>query len=170
MLDRLVNYLRAEIRGIMMPRWVEILVDIDAGAVSIGEKRQRLLERARGKYVAFIDDDDWVACDYVRRVLSALATEPDCASLVGVMTTNGENPERFEHALKYETWTKVGDVHVRCPNHLNAVRRELALKVGFVAKSFGEDADYSMRLRPLLKTEGSTGDAPLYFYWYRSKK
>lgn len=171
MLRRLVAWLRAQIRGFNCAHAVEIVVDDSGTAVSIGEKRQRLLSRAVGEYVAFIDDDDWVAYDYVERVLRAVVGGgPDCASLVGLMTTDGENPERFEHALKYSKWETVNGVHVRCPNHLNAVRRELALKVGFPSKNFGEDADYSMRLRELLKTEASTGDEPLYFYWYRSKK
>lgn len=156
------------------PRQVEILVD-DRKAVTIGEKRQALLERAKGHFIAFIDDDDGVAVDYVARVVEALKSMPDadCASLVGAMTTNGFGSERFEHSLKYDTWEtrRTGEsvLHVRTPNHLSAVRRELALRVGFVSKNHGEDHDYSQRLYPLLKKETSTGDQPLYFYWFVSK-
>jgi hypothetical protein len=145
----------------------EILVD-DRVEPTIGEKRQALVQRARGHFVAFIDDDDGVSPWYIERVVRALQDNPeaDCASLVGVMTTNGGAPERFEHSIKYEDWGRTSNgLHVRCPNHLNAIRRELALQVGFQAKSHAEDFDFSNRLRPLLSKEASTGDDPLYFYW-----
>ncbi len=86
------------------------------------------------------------------------------------MTVDGENPQRFEHSIKYDGWYTKDGVHYRTPNHLSVVRCELARKVGFVSKNVGEDHDYSMRLRPLLKTEASTGETPLYFYFYRPKQ
>lgn len=149
---------------------VEVLVD-DREGVTIGEKRQALLERSRGHFVAHIDDDDGIAHDYVDRVVDALREHPDvdCASLVGAMTTDGHRLERFEHSLKYEKWEPRDGVHVRSPNHLNAVRRDLALQVGFSPRSSGEDFEFSTKLRPLLRTEATTGTAPIYFYWFMSK-
>ncbi len=170
MLHRLIEYLRAQIRAEGRLRQIEICVEIDCGEITVGEKRQHLLERARGKWVAFIDDDDLVASDYVRRIVKATSSDPDCCSLVGVMTVDGENPQRFEHSIKYDGWYTKDGVHYRTPNHLSVVRCELARKVGFVSKNVGEDHDYSMRLRPLLKTEASTGETPLYFYFYRPKQ
>lgn len=152
------------------PREVEVLVD-DAGG-TIGAKRQRLLERATGKYVAFVDDDDWLAHDYVRKVVGKIHEceyGVDCLSLAGVLTTNGECPERFRHSVDYSRWYQdASGLHCRTPNHLNPVRRELALAAGFPDIVFGEDHQYSKRLRPLLKTEaGTTGN--LYFYWFWKK-
>lgn len=150
---------------------VEVLVDDRDEATTIGEKRQALLERARGHFIAYVDDDDGVAHDYVNRVLTALKSrsDADCASLVGAMTVDGGTAVRFEHSISYGEWRMQGGVHVRPPNHLNAVRRELALRVGFKAQNEGEDFDFSTRLRPLLAREVSTGGAPLYFYWKRTK-
>lgn len=168
-LARLVDYLRHQMR--FHPRAVELCVSVDDGAMPIGEKRQRLLERAVGHFVAFIDDDDWVAHDYVDRILSALEKDPgvDCCSLWGVLTTNGDRPESFHHSLAHERWaTTVEGLHVRTPNHLNAVRRTLALEAGFPAKDFGEDHDFSKRLRPLLRREAVI-DGVLYYYWSRTK-
>lgn len=170
-LRRLEEHLRAQMR--QFPREVEICVSVDDGQQTIGAKRQALLERAVGLYVAFVDDDDFVVNDYVKRVLDALKSNPaaDCASLVGTMTTNGERPERFEHSLKHTDWyTRADGVHVRSPNHLSAIRREHALKAGFPSKNFGEDHSYSKAVQPLLKTEVSTGDSPAYFYWWRPNK
>lgn len=165
MLDRLVDWLYHQMK--LYPLAVELVVDTREG-ITVGEKRQALLKRAVGTYVAFIDDDDWVANNYVDRVMRALTLidSPDCCSLVGVMTTNGQTPQRFEHSLKYEYWETLNGLLVRTPNHLNAVRRDLALQVGFVSKNVGEDFDFAMRLRPLLQSEATTGDSPLYYYWY----
>jgi hypothetical protein len=167
-LRRLLAWLRGQVRDDGFHRQVEICVDIDNGELSVGQKRQKLLERAVGHYVAFVDDDDLVASDYLRRILGALKDHPttDCLSLVGVMTTDGEQPERFEHSVSFDGWYTREGVHYRTPNHLSVVRRDLAIKVGFINKSVGEDHDYSSRLRPLLKTEASTGTAPLYYYLF----
>lgn len=180
LLERLLSFLYWQInRTYLTPadikvsfrRRVEIVID-DKPAPSLGEKRQRLLERARGKYSCFIDDDDWVDASYIERLCTALDSDPaaDCASLVGILTTNGYKPERFEHSLKYEKWDSVNGVHVRYPNHLNAVRTSIAREVGFSNLTYTEDRDYSDRLRPRLRREVSTGDRPLYHYWCRVKE
>ena len=39
---------------------VEVLTLADNKAMTIGEKRQSLLEISRGKWVGFLDDDDWL--------------------------------------------------------------------------------------------------------------
>lgn len=154
------------------PRMFEILVD-DRVEPTVGEKRQSLLEKAHGHYTAFIDDDDGVAHDYIERLYKVLVdlTAPltaDCTSLVGVITENGGRPATFKHSIKYDGWYTKDGVHYRTPNHLNAIRRDLALQVGFLPKNVGEDHDFSQRLRPLIKNEVSTGDKPLYYYWYNA--
>ena len=55
------------------------------------------------------------------------------------------------------------------PNHLNPIRRDLAVKAGFPEKSFGEDHEFSRRVHPLLKTQA---DLPvsIYNYLYRTRK
>ena len=59
----------------------EIIYDIDEGQVSIGVKRQRMLHKANGEYIVFIDDDDLVAENYVDLILGALKTGPDCVGI-----------------------------------------------------------------------------------------
>ena len=82
------------------------------------------------------------------------------------MTTRGAKPEIFRHSIYFDGWYTKEGIHYRTPNHLSAVKREIALQVGFVSKNVGEDHDYSKRLRPLLKKEVSVGEKPLYFYWF----
>lgn len=165
-LRRLLEHLWKQ--ALRHPRQVEILTD--AGHGTTGEKRQRLLERAIGQYVASIDDDDWVSEDYIDRIFAALDKCPDadCAELHVLMLSGGQE-HRGHCSIKYTTWKQEGGVFQRCPNHLSPVKRELALKVGFPKKTIGEDADYSMLLRHHLKVEAPMPSTkPLYFYFPRS--
>ena len=147
---------------------VEILVETDNGEMLIGDKRNFLLKNAKGKYVAFVDDDDEVSEDYVSKILNGIKEEPDCCSLEGIVTTDGKKRRKFVHSLKYNRWFESKGVYYRNPNHLNAIKRELALEVGFTSKSHGEDRDFSMAILPLLKTEHYI-EGPIYYYKYVKK-
>ncbi len=152
--------------------WGEVEIVVDGGEGTIGEKRQRLLERAKGHFVASIDDDDGVAWNYLSRILNAVRGKPgvDCVALNGIITTNGERPQVFRHSMEYEKWETVDGVHLRSINHLNPVRRSLALKVGFVAINHGEDFQFSNAVKPLLQMQVRAGEAPLYYYFYDAAK
>lgn len=133
---------------------VELLVNVDNGEKTIGLKRNELLNAATGEYVAFIDDDDWVSDDYIKRILTAIKFKnPDCCGIEGTLKLNTEYKQKFIHSIKYDNWYSKGYTHYRCPNHLNPIRKEIALSVGFKNVSYGEDFDFSLRLKPLLKTE-----------------
>lgn len=147
---------------------VEILTDKDNGEVSIGVKRNRLLEQATGDYICFVDDDDLVATDFVQRILEAVKTEPDCVGMEGIITFDGRKPRKFIHSLRYKSWYEKDGIYYRNPNHLSPVKRSLALQVRFPDKNNGEDHDYSQRLLPLLATEVYL-ENPIYFYEFRSK-
>jgi len=131
---------------------IEILVEIDGGQITIGEKRNLLLKKAAGDYIAFIDDDDMVAKDYVTRILEALKAKPDCCSLEGRLLRLNQT-FTFFHSIIYDSWFEKNGIYYRTPNHLNTVKRELALHVGFPEKNHGEDMSYSERLQPFLLSE-----------------
>ena len=163
----------AQLAGILNPQLhagVEVLINGRAG--SIGVKRQQLLEEASGEFVAYCDDDDRIASDYVERVISALGATPgaDCCSLRGVITTDGVDPKPFVHSIAHRVWYEQDGVYYRPPNHLNAIRREHALKVGFPDSSHGEDRVYSEGVLQYLNVEASTGEGTLYWYDYRTVK
>jgi hypothetical protein len=57
-------------------------------------------------------------------------------------------------SLKYEWSENIdGYKYVRSIYHKTPVKRDIALQCMFPNKSFGEDYEYSMRLKPLLKNE-----------------
>jgi len=146
---------------------VEILIELDNRERSTGEKRNALIEKAAGEYIAFVDDDDLVSTDYIQKILAASETSPDCIGMEGLITFQSKNITRkFIHSMKYSSWFTKDDVYYRCPNHLNPVKRDIAKKVGFLNISVGEDHDYSNRLFPLLKTEVYIQE-PIYYYLTR---
>jgi len=133
------------------------------GGPTIGTNRNAMLDACCGDYIAFIDDDDVVSDKYVELILDAIKDNPDCVGIKGHYTVGDGKPELFIHSIQYNDWFTKDGVHYRCPNHLNPVKRELALQAKFTEKNNGEDYDYSLALRPLLKTEKMI-DEVVYFY------
>ncbi len=165
-LNNLLSLLEGQITGD-----VEILIEVDNKEITIGEKRNVLLKRARGDYIAFVDDDDLISNDYVSKILAAIETSPDCCGIEGeidhMKVKRPESNERrrqprhryyrckqkFIHSNQYTKWYQKNDIYYRCPNHLNPIKRELVGQIMFPEMSQGEDKDFSMRILPLLKTE-----------------
>jgi glycosyltransferase involved in cell wall biosynthesis len=173
---RLLEHLTAQCRGGGLlasgeaPGKVEILWEKDDKEMSIGAKRQRLLERARGRFVVFVDDDDWVSDGYVARICAAIESDPeiDCVGLVGEHTTDGGHPESFVGSLRYRGWAEDRDGYryVRPPYHKTPVARAAALRAGFGDERYAEDRGFSQRLLGLLHKEHFIADDVLYFHRY----
>jgi hypothetical protein len=148
---------------------IEVLWDADTN-LSIGEKRNRLLERALGTYCCFIDDDDKITDDYFSIIEESGLTQ-DCIALNGQMFIDGKEHLPFYHSLKYLEWSQDKKGYYRNPNHLNPIKTEIAKQIKFLSKNHGEDHDFSKKLLEsgLLKTEYSH-DRLQYIYLYISKK
>lgn len=154
---------------------VEIIIEKDSGEMSIGQKRNLLLDKAQGEYIAFIDDDDIVSSDYVDKILKALQSKPDCVGMHLLHFNDGQLGGFTYHSLKYNSWFESRDLatgmmrYYRNPNHLNPVKREYALATKFPEISMGEDREYSHNILSLLKSEEYIVE-PIYWYLYRSNK
>jgi Glycosyl transferase family 2 len=168
----------AELMSVLTPQLtsdVEVLTEIDSGTMSIGQKRNALLQRASSEYVCFVDDDDLVASDYVEKILAAAASGPDCVGMHLLHFVDGVLAGFSYHSIKYATWHQSTDRstgyirYYRNPNHLNPVRREHAVRCPFPDVSFGEDRAYSMQVRTFLKTERYIVE-PIYYYLFRRAK
>ncbi len=168
---RIYSKLKKQISKNNLKDKIEILAFSDDRQNSVGYKRNALLKASKGKYVSYVDDDDDVHENYIKMIYDKLTKNPDCVSLKGIITTDGENPKYFIHSLAYKEWFEKDNVYYRPPNHLNPVRRSIALKVGFPEVYVGEDHSYSMGLvrSKLLKHEEII-DEPYYFYIFKSKK
>lgn len=150
-----------------MPELVEVIID-PVISYNIGTKRNKLLEKAKGDYIVFIDDDDHIAKNYVKLILDATETNPDCIGISGWITTNGLKSKQWHISKDYGRWFERNGIYYRTPNHISPVKRELALKAGFPEIEFGEDAEYSKRLLPFLKSEVKIkGNIYHYDYWQK---
>jgi len=159
LLHRLLVHLKVQ-----MSDEVEIITEIDNREMTIGEKRNKLLLRASGDYVAFIDDDDLVSGDYISKILTAIKTNPDCCSLQGEITHHHGKVDIFKHSIEYDHWFRDNGIYYRCPNHLNVIKRSIALQVGFPHINSEEDRDFSGRVFLLLKTEEKI-EGTIYYYY-----
>jgi len=141
---------------------VEVLYLGDNKMRSVGHKRNDLLRISQGDYVVFVDDDDEVSNGYVDTILKLIETNPDCSCFNIAIRENYGKPKPVHYGVGLID-RDCGTHFERAVNHLMAVRRELAMKVGFKDESFAEDADFAARLRPHLKTSTSTCRT---LYWY----
>ena len=172
--ERLKSKLNTQAEENNLQDYIEILSNSDE-SISIGNKRNLLLQESKGLYVCFIDDDDDVADCYLEELSKVVESNKDCASLKGIITWDGERPEIFEHSIKYKEY-KNGlrnqeVVYERYPNHLNCIKSEIAKQISFTDTNFSEDTDYANMLfaSGLIQTE-FTIDKILYYYLYARKK
>lgn len=179
---------------------VSILLDRDDCEAPVGLKRTRLVEAATADYVCFVDDDDWVANDYVERIVLALhtcprhggpgveshgwygikyecspcllegrgpngaAVGPDAVGFRLAYSHDGARRKDAIHSGRFGHWHEDEHAYYRTINHLNPVRRQLALRCLPFLPGFGEDSDYAGRLAPHLRSEVFLDGEPLYHY------
>lgn len=151
---------------------VEVLFYCDNREATVGYKRNQLLLASKGKYVCFIDDDDDVHDRYIEMIYERLLRNPDCINLIGVMTRNGNDPRRFIHSIEYDHYFESKKVYYRPPNHLNPMRRSIAIQYLFPEKNVGEDTDWAMKIAKakLLKTEERIAEPYYYYQWVTKSK
>ncbi len=137
---------------------------------TVGHKRNVLVEQSKGKYISFIDDDDDIHDHYIELISKKLVNNPDCVSLIGIITFNGKRAKKFIHSIEYKSYFEKNNTYFRPPNHLNPIRKSIAAQFKFPEKFRGEDTDWAMQIARsgLLRTE-ETIDEPYYFYYYVSK-
>lgn len=149
---------------------VEILVELDNRQATIGSKRNKLLQRATGDYLAFIDDDDRISSDYIDLVFQGMEKGVDCCSLTGIITFDGLNPKPFIHSIKNDRYWEDEHAFYRYPNHLNAIKSSIAKQFHFPEINHGEDTSFATQMHQakVLKTEHFI-DSVIYFYDWVNK-
>ncbi len=156
-----LEYLLNKLRPISFVRdYCEIIVDDskrhDEGGLSVGYKRQALLDKAKGEYIWFLDDDD----DFNENMFNDLKMHMDaykwdviCAKTLAIL--NG-TPHVIDTSIDYDNEQIHDGETKRFPSVMNIYKREVALRVKFNDKNYGEDFEWSMALG--LQTEVKIND------------
>lgn len=134
---------------------VEINVLYDNKEMSIGAKRQRMIEEAEGEYVCFIDSDDWVPDYYIEELLKAIEQSPDCIGFEIECTGMKGGTKLASASNQWRKWETINRRKndrrkydfLRTIYHKTPVKREHALAAGFPDIRYGEDHEYSERLK-----------------------
>lgn len=142
----------------------------DLGTGSTGLKRNILVQKAKGEYVAFVDSDDMVTDCYIKKQLDVAISGMDCGSLNGLYFLNGVYDKPFLHSDKYSHWYNTIPAYIRTVNHLNCIKRDIALQIPYENITVGEDGRYSEQLKAsgLIKSEYQIKET-LYLYYDRTK-
>ena len=152
---------------------VQILVDrrkeFLKGGPSIGGKRQSLIERAKGNYLCFLDDDENISPKYVETLLRLCNLDKDVCTFRNVSKFDNywcivdmglDNPQEQAHDI---------DIVYRKPWHICPVRREYASQYLFPDTNYGEDWVWFEKVLKHCKTEAKS-NALLHQYNHSKAK
>lgn len=180
MLERLLRQINSQLENLGAREKVQVVILSDNRELTIGAKRNELMRQAKGRYVAFIDDDDEIGSEYFAQVLEGIERyAPDVFGITGVMRWQRSRTlrtnHRFTHSIEYSRWFDRGQgklkEYFRPPNHLNPMRREIAIQFPFKEVSFAEDKDWSERIANSgLLVKECRINPPIYYYNFNPYK
>lgn len=120
-----------------------VTIGHDNRELSIGAKRQQLIQNSPAKYSAFIDDDDEITDAYIEDLRETIV------QCIPVMRLRGRlDIYTFTHSLenKLDSPMARGDVFLRPPNHLNPMMTDVAKLIHYKDATRGEDLDWTIRM------------------------
>jgi hypothetical protein len=162
---KLVDFLCAQIEEAKRDD-VEVVWLGDNLKCSSGLKRQRLLACAIGKYLAYVDDDDWVSDDYVKEITNAIDNhQVDVITFRQKVNLDGQEAEvNFQLGYeKVEPWT--GQNMTRPPYHVCVWETMLAKSAQFSDQYYGEDVFWLQQLWPKAKTSHHINKVLHHYIW-----
>lgn len=164
MLGELTELVGRQARGLP----VEILVLVDNRQRTTGLKRNGLVALARGAYVTFVDDDDWVADTYVSDILQAIDDNPGVGSVVFdvALYLYGQFSKIFRYGQEY-LWEETEEWICREPGPLMCWSRDIMLRYPFPDQSVDEDSVWVRRGAWKFETVPQVR-IPRVLYYYRA--
>lgn len=137
---------------------VEVLVDdrpkfLDGGP-SIGQKRQDLVQRATGKFSALLDDDEWIAPNYIETFVRACHEGKDIVTF-NCLFKNDTYWTLINMSLQNETNEEANPNGIikRRPWHVCPVLSEIAKSEQYDNINHNEDWSYMEKILPKIQTE-----------------
>lgn len=147
----------------------ELLVFVSNKAETLGQKRDRMIRAAVGRFVCFVDDDDIVADDYVSLVTEAIKNNPDidCVGFAGTLECPNGTVYKERYTIQNrDRMGRFNNVYECFVGHITPIRRDIVLSVGFKSVDFGEDSEFCKQIMPLCQKEAYI-DKVMYRYIVR---
>lgn len=152
---------------------VQILSDTSEsflnGGLSIGKKRQRLVDQAQGKYLCFLDDDEDISPNYIETLVRLCQRNSDVVTFRNLTKTDNywcvvdmslNNPENEE--------ATPDRIVKRRPWHICPVKSEYAKLYEFEDINYGEDFSWMEKVLTHCQIEAKTNQI-LHCYNHSSK-
>jgi hypothetical protein len=139
------------------------------GGLSIGKKREGLVNVSNGKYVCFLDDDEDIAPNYVETLVRLCQHNADVITFRNLTCTD-TYWTIVDMSLQYQVNDQASPNFItrRRPWHICPVKSEFAKLYPFEDINYGEDYDWMSKLLTHCTTESHT-DAVLHMYKHSSK-
>jgi glycosyltransferase involved in cell wall biosynthesis len=168
-LKKLVSELHRQISKNYAEEIVEILIDADNMTKSVGQKRNDLISKAKGHFVCFIDDDDFITENYLSTILNHLNIGIDIL-LIGIShIENGINKTKILPSLFIDNLTTNDVVFKTNHFHLCPHKKSIAELVSFDCVNFAEDMIYSKKMGKHISNHAVIYD-PIYIYFDNLEK
>lgn len=169
--DKLITEINRQIIELEAEKKIEVIFYKDNKEISIGEKRDKLYKRCKGKYSVQIDDDDMISPNYIENILKASQSDTDCITYMESCDINGKKSKSL-FTLKYPGWTDLkipvnGCIRVRTPFFKTPIKTKICKKIGVKDMRFGEDHDFAKRIYGNLISEYFINE-DLYYYQYKA--
>ena len=146
---------------------IEVLSFFDNKKRTVGAKRNDLLCMARGRYVAFLDDDDDISPDYVSTIYQTLRKSSNVDVVVFNISRPRKNNPDFLGVYDISTIRqyKRGAMFISFPTHNHVWKAKLAKQIRFPEINFGEDRIWAKKMS-LAATSQAKIDKILYYYLF----
>jgi len=135
---------------------IEIIYLCDNKEITIGAKRQKLNNIAKGKYIVQWDDDDWIHPHGIDIIMKALPSNADVISYNYSCNVPLTDYTSFPRNISINNKGFVDNknkILYTIPDCKNPIKKEIIEKVIFNDINFGEDFYYKLDLVPHLKIE-----------------
>jgi glycosyltransferase involved in cell wall biosynthesis len=154
--SKLVVDLHNQVSKLGAEKQVEIIWLVDSFIRTIGGKRQALIDLAQGEYLAFVDDDDKIAPNYIERLLGAIKQNPDVITFRQDVTWNGARGTiefKLNNVDEPFNFADSRAITHRRPWHVCCWKSTIAKQCKFPDLNWGEDVPWVDQATPLAKTE-----------------
>jgi hypothetical protein len=168
-LKKLIYELQRQISKNYAEEIIEIIIDTDNMVKSVGQKRNDLIKKARGQFICFIDDDDFIAENYLSIILYHLNSSIDILLIAIDHVQNGVKQTKIlpslyiDNLITHKAIFKTNHFHL-CPH-----KKSIAEAVLFDGVNFAEDMIYSQKMVKHINNCYTISE-PLYIYFDNIEK